>query len=129
MEGAVDGEGGMGFHQSLCVGKPTGPQYCISFGTDPSCGNPLTGCSGEVYQDTSKPGPFIKDKYRYTSTEDDAKIRNMLASMIGTPGDYFLFQNDCRDFVRQMFNLLGNIYGGSVTGPQPSPPVLKSGKQ
>lgn len=129
VEGAVEGEGGMGFHQSLCVGSPTGQQYCISFGVDdPDCATGLTGCKGKVYQDRSKPGPFVKDKYRYTSSEVDKKIQNQLASMVGTPGDYFLLQNDCRAFVSRMFNLLVNMYGGSVNNPQPSPPNPKASK-
>ena len=104
IEGSVEGEGGHPFHRSVCVGQPTGPRTCISFGvSEDSC---LMNCKGEVYLDTSAAGPIVNKTHYRTSAEDDKKIAGMFNSMIGKQGNYWLLGNNCRDFSQRVWNHL-----------------------
>jgi RHS repeat-associated protein len=106
VEGSVAGEGGHPFHQSICVGSPSGTRTCISFGVaEDDC---YMNCKGEVYQDTSAPGP-IRQR-RATSATADAAISRRLLSMIGQPGRYYLIGNSCRTFSQKMYWLLDLQY-------------------
>jgi RHS repeat-associated protein len=113
VEGALPGEGGLGFHQKICVGKPGGSRFCISFGEtpQPSC---YFGCKGEVYDNSvGGPGP-ITWRYRITDSAIDAQISAMFASLIGTPGSYSVIGHSCRDFSQDLFNKLVSMYGGGI---------------
>jgi RHS repeat-associated protein len=116
VEGSVSTEGGHPFHQSICVGQPGGSRLCISFGVaEDDC---LMGCKGEVYPDTSAPGP-VTDNYRKTSPSVDRKIASEFMGMIGKPGSYWLIGNNCRSFSQYMFDHLEFKYGGR----DPSMPI------
>jgi len=119
VEGAVEGEAGLGFHQSICVGKRNGARMCISFGRMPGQGDCYFKCKGHIYQDKSAPGDIYQNYYRVTSNETDIKIRKHFASLLGTEGrwDVLLGQN-CRSFSQDMFSYLLKTYGGT---PRVSP--------
>jgi len=120
LEGSVKGEGGYPFHQSICVGNPSGNRACISFGVAES--DCLMGCGGEIYQDTSAPGPI--GSRRVTSPAVDAAILARFQSLLGQPGRYYLIGNNCRTFSQKMFLLLDLQYfpdhtlqpGGGLNG-------------
>jgi hypothetical protein len=119
VEGAVEGELGWGWHQSICVGKRGGKRSCVSFGRRPSEGDCLFNCKGHVYRDTSAPGPIYRDYYRITNEETDQKIRKYFDSLIGQKDEWDVVGGkNCRNFSQDLFwELVGN-YGGK-TGPIP----------
>ena len=116
VEGSVKGEGGYPFHESVCVGKYEGARNCISFGVAED--NCIFGCKGEVYRDTSAPGPLrggrYTYKYRYTDAATDALISAEFDAMVGTPGPYWLLGNNCVDFSERMYEYLVQKYHGKV---------------
>jgi RHS repeat-associated protein len=119
VEGAVDGELGYGFHQSICVGKRGGKRSCISFGRMPGEGDCWFECKGHVYRDVSAPGPVFRDNYRYTDAATDAKIKKQFDSMVGQRGRWdVLGGKNCREFSQKLFRQLEATYGGK-TGPIP----------
>jgi len=125
VEGSLPGEGGLGFHQKICVGSPAGSRFCISFGdTEADC---LFRGKGEVYDNSAGgPGP-INWRYRITNSSVDAQISGIFASLIGTPGSYSLVGSSCRDFSQNLFKSLVHKFGGGiplVPGAQPGGGVL-----
>lgn len=126
VEGARPGEGGLGFHQNICVGKPTGSsRFCISFGEpeQPTC---YFHCLGKVYDNTAGgPGP-ITSLYRITDSSVDAQIASMFAAMVGAVGSYSVIGHNCRDFSQYIFNELVSVYGGGIPADpnaKPSPGI------
>jgi RHS repeat-associated protein len=113
VEGAQPGEGGLGFHQKICVGHPGNSRLCISFGVAESgC---YFNCKGEVYDNTNPPAPYpITDMYTYTSQSVDNEISVWFQSLIGTKGTYSLLGNNCRNFSQNMFKTLNAAFGGSM---------------
>jgi RHS repeat-associated protein len=112
--------GGAGFHEKICVGKPTGPRFCISFGEvpQPTC---YFGCKGAVYDNSAgNAGPLQPAFYRITDSATDAQIASLFASQIGTPGSYSVIGHSCRDFSQDLFHRLVQTYGGEI--PIPSDP-------
>jgi RHS repeat-associated protein len=125
MEGAVEGEAGLGRHQSVCVGKWNGVRKCISFGRKPSEGNCLFDCKGHVYYDRSAAGPVVDERYRYTDGATDRRISTYFDSLVGGQGTWDLFGGkNCRVFSEQIFQYLVATYGGQA-GPPPSPKPKK----
>lgn len=114
IEGALPSEGGLGYHQKICVGKPYGYRMCISFGdAQDDC---LFNCKGGIYDNSAGgPGP-ITDMYRYTSSTIDVEIETWFAALVGTdgPGSYSLIGNNCRNFSQNMFNTLNGAFNGGV---------------
>jgi RHS repeat-associated protein len=117
VEGSGPGQGGLGFHQKVCVGR--GPsdagRLCISF-FDVDGSGCLQNCNGQILQDAVLGGQVVSGMYRHTSAKVDAKIRLAFFRLIGTNGSYFLVGNNCRNFSQSIFNLLVGTYGG-----QPGP--------
>jgi RHS repeat-associated protein len=119
VEGAVEGEAGLGFHQSICVGKRNGARKCISFGRMPGQGDCYFKCKGHIYEDKSAPGDIYQNSYRVTSEETDIKIRKYFTSLLGTEGRWdVLLGKNCRSFSQDMFWHLLKTYGGT---PRVSP--------
>jgi len=120
VEGSVKGEGGYPFHESVCVGKYDGARNCISFGVAED--NCVFGCKGEVYRDTSAPGPLrgglYTYRYRYTDAATDTQISAEFNAMVGTPGPYWIIGNNCIDFSEKMYEYLVKKYHGKVR-PKP----------
>jgi len=110
VESGLPTEGGGTLHQSVCVGKRgTSNRFCISFGIDkdPGC---LMGCNGAVYQDKSGEGTLINSG---TSTpKEDADIRHLMLTELGTKGTYFVLGNNCRDYSKAFFKKLERKYTG-----------------
>jgi RHS repeat-associated protein len=102
----MEGEAGSEppFHQSVCVGSYSGPRTCISFGvSQDGC---LMNCKGEVYIDTSPPGPIVRRTMRRTNSDTDKKIGQLFGSLIGHQGSYWLIGNNCRNFSQNVWNYL-----------------------
>jgi hypothetical protein len=122
VEGRNDSDtGGAGFHQKICVGKPTGPRFCISFGEtrQPTC---YFNCKGAIYGNSAgEAGPIQPAFYRITNSDVDAQISSLFSSLIGTEGSYSVIGHSCRDFSQDMFHRLVQTYGGEI--PIPSDPT------
>ncbi len=115
LEGPATNEPGMGQHQSVCVGEYGGTRSCYSFGADdtsnPQC---LFGeCSGQVYKDTSNPGPAVFPNFVFSNPATDKQVSYYLGNLAGNPGKYNLLVNNCRVFSQKTFNYLKNNYGGT----------------
>jgi RHS repeat-associated protein len=120
VEGAVEGEGGYGFHRSVCVGKWNGKRKCISFGRMPGQGDCLFDCKGHVYYDKSAAGEIVPDNYVYTDRETDRKISKYFDSLVGTDLRYDVLGGlNCRAASGNIFNKVKERYGGQA-GPPPS---------
>jgi len=120
VEDADPSESGLGFHQSICVGKHgTTNRFCISFGRKPGQGDCWFECDGHVYVDRSPPGDIVYPMWRGTSRAVDQKIRASLQRLLGQqrPWDALGGEN-CRVFSQAMFGELLGTYGG--TPPSPS---------
>jgi RHS repeat-associated protein len=114
IEGPVKGEGGLGFHQSVCVGQynsPTG-RKCISFGVEDQTTCDGTKCKGKVYLDGSAAGEIAFGRYRRTTPEVDKKISAFFDNLLDREGDYDLINNNCRDFSYRLFRSLEHQFGG-----------------
>jgi RHS repeat-associated protein len=108
IEGPAPDEGGLGLHESICVGKYTGGRLCISFGVDElQC---TMGCKGKVYEDDSAPGPLVKGRFRSTSAAQDSEIREYFRSLLGQSGRYYVIGNNCRDFSMRVYWTLEKRY-------------------
>lgn len=118
LEGADESESGAGFHQSVCVGQPNGARKCISFGRKPGQGNCWFDCKGHVYYDRSPAAPPIKDRYRKSDAQTDAKIRRHMDSLVGGQSRYdIMFGENCRSFSQRLFDELSNKHGGAAASP------------
>ena len=127
VEGAVEGEAGWGFHQSVCVGKWDGKRKCISFGRMKGEGNCLFDCKGHVYYDKSAAGPIVADKYSYTDSATDAKISSYFDSQAGSKGRWDVIgAKNCRAYSQQVYDYVASTYGGK-SGPPPTPNLKKPG--
>lgn len=116
IDDAVPSESGYGFHQSICVGKPKGKRKCISFGRKPGQGDCLFDCKGHVYVDR-KPGPIVKNRYRYTDLATDKKILAYFNTLLGQKGSWdVIFGKNCRVFSENLYQKLVNTYGGKSMG-------------
>ncbi len=106
IEGAAKGEGGLGFHQSICVGKyNSSNRQCILFGVeDPKQCESMFKCKGKVYPDNSAPGSIVR--YHYTTAEQDKQIADFFNILLGNEAPYDLINNNCRDFVYRVFRAL-----------------------
>lgn len=115
IEGPVQGEGGLGFHQSICVGQynSASNRKCISFGVEDEKTCDGTKCKGKVYPDDSAAGPIAFGRYRRTTPEQDRQISAFFDELLGRYGDYDLIKNNCRDFVYRVFRSLEYRFGGS----------------
>jgi hypothetical protein len=112
VEDAVAGEAGLGFHQSICVGKRNGRRSCISFGR--RGGNCLFNCEGHIYRDRSAPGGVVGGYFRYTNAQTDRWIRNYFNTLVGTRGRWDVVGGEnCRDFSQNMFYELNSTFGGA----------------
>ena len=114
IEGTAKGEGGLGFHQSICVGQYDSPnRTCISFGVDdPNQCESMRRCKGKVYYDDSAPGSIVFGRYRKTNADQDRRIVEFFESLIGKEAPYDLVNNNCRDFVYRVFRSLEFRFGG-----------------
>ncbi|GEM_PF-5091673 len=119
-------EQGCGLHQSVCVGKPYGKRFCISFGRKPGQGWCFRDCKGHVYQDRSSVGPIEPDSYRYTDPKTDAAIEAYLRGLLGNEDryDFFSLSSNCRGFSAGTFAKLEAKYHGRP-GTPPAPPGAK----
>ena len=115
VEDADPSESGLGFHQSVCVGKLGTPnRYCISFGRKPGQADCWFECKGHVYRDRSPPGDVVRPFHRMTSPETDRQIRTYLESRLGDadrPWDALGGEN-CRAFSQNVFGYLLRTYDG-----------------
>ena len=125
VEDADPSESGLGFHQSICVGKyGTKNRFCISFGRKPGQGDCWFECDGHTYQDRSPPGDIVFPMHRATPASVDRKIRRYLQSRLGEqrPWDAIGGEN-CRVFSQNVFRQLESTYGGDAPTPAPAPPM------
>jgi RHS repeat-associated protein len=107
-----------GLHQAICVGKPDGHPFCISFAALSRC---VANCQGQVYEDSDISGLPNSAMYRITSSDTDAKVATLFNQLIGTTGNYSVFGSSCRNFSQRIFNELVIEYGGAL--PDPDIPV------
>jgi RHS repeat-associated protein len=114
IEGPVKGEGGLGLHQSVCVGQYNSPagRKCISFGVEDQTTCDGTKCKGRVYLDGSAAGDIAFGRYRRTTAEVDKKISAFFDDLLDREGDYDLINNNCRDFSYRLFRSLEHQFGG-----------------
>ncbi|MDY6945409.1 MAG: RHS repeat-associated core domain-containing protein [Pseudomonadota bacterium] len=114
IEGPVKGEGGLGFHQSVCVGQYNSPsgRKCISFGVEDQTTCDGTKCKGKVYLDRSAAGDIAFGRYRRTTPEVDKRISAFFDNLLDREGDYDLINNNCRDFSYRLFRSLEHQFGG-----------------
>ncbi len=113
IEGSAKGEGGLGFHQSICVGqyRSVSNRTCISFGVENENTCDGTKYKGKVYVDKSAAGPIVFGRYHRTTLEQDKRISDLFNELIDKEGDYDLIKNNCRDFVYRVFRSLEYKYG------------------
>jgi RHS repeat-associated protein len=123
VEDADPSESGLGYHQSICVGKyGTKDRFCISFGRKPGQGNCWFGCDGHTYQDRSPPGEIVYPMYRATPRAVDRTIRRYLKSRLNEQRPWHaLGGENCRAFSQQEFWQLVETHGGDATPASPSP--------
>jgi RHS repeat-associated protein len=116
VEGANSSDGGLGFHQKICVGASTSSEYCISFGETAAAAATgcLNNCQGTIYHNDG--GGSVTNMYKVTGAKTDAAILSYFESIVGTPGNYSLIHYNCRDFSQAMFNYLAKTYGGLPPG-------------
>ena len=98
VEGGVATQGGGTAHRKLCVGKPDGGAFCMSFGCT---GGGLFEClsgPGEYYEDKVRGGDIEPDTYRTTTPATDARIIADLSEDLGKRRRYWLIGSNCRDF-------------------------------
>ena len=125
LEGALPSEGGLGFHQKICVGKPEGSRFCISYGEPEDQDGCLFHCKGHVYNNSLPVplgrGPVIPGYYRITDSATDDKVAAIFWLLLSY-GDnkYSVIGNSCRNFSQDLFSALVATYGGEI--PIPSNP-------
>ncbi|WP_425509655.1 hypothetical protein [Usitatibacter palustris] len=114
---------GCGAHQSVCVGKPHGKRFCISFGRLGDQGYCFANCVGTVYQDRSPPGPIEPGSYRQSSGATDKAIEENLRPGLGGTGRYDFFgypADNCRTWSQGVFNGIDRRFRGTPSRP-PTP--------
>jgi RHS repeat-associated protein len=125
IESGAVGETGGSLHRGVCVGNPNGAHRCISFGATDGT-QPIWsyfGTDGEVYWEDVGYGEIVDSQYYSTTEEVDQRIYEMMLRWAGTPGNYNLATNNCRNFSRRAILLIYVNFGGRrVVSPTRLPP-------
>jgi hypothetical protein len=117
IEGAVPGEKGFGYHQSICVGKYNSTQsyerICVSWGMSDTDECEDEKCWATVYRDRSDPGPIVSGTHMCTSKETDiAILKDLLVPLLGNRYyGYTLTGYRCRELVQNLYQYILLTWG------------------
>jgi RHS repeat-associated protein len=98
-------------HLSINVGDPRGDYASFSFGVDG------LGIDGQVYRDTTLGGTILDEWYRKTTPAEDARVFNMLQSLVGHKANYLPWRT-CRNFSIENFQRIAKMGIGRPAAPK-----------